>query len=144
MKRSAKFATGLAMASLLAGIAASGPAAARPGHHGGGGVGGGGGAAVGGPRLSGGAGFVRSGPSARIAPAIRPAAPSFAPGAVVRGGGKHGGGHHHHRRHVRGGVYFATPFYGYYDYDDCGWLRRRAIETGSRYWWRRYQECRDR
>jgi hypothetical protein len=23
----------------------------------------------------------------------------------------------------------------------CGWLRRRALDTGSRYWWRRYREC---
>jgi hypothetical protein len=29
--------------------------------------------------------------------------------------------------------------YGYYD--DCRWLRRKAIRTGSRYWWRRYHEC---
>ncbi len=30
---------------------------------------------------------------------------------------------------------------GYY-YGDCGWLKRRAAITGSRYWWRRYQLCR--
>jgi hypothetical protein len=24
---------------------------------------------------------------------------------------------------------------------DCGWLRRRALETGSRYWWRRFRDC---
>ncbi len=30
---------------------------------------------------------------------------------------------------------------GYY-YGDCGWLKRRAIETGSRVWWRRYERCR--
>lgn len=24
----------------------------------------------------------------------------------------------------------------------CGWLRERALETGSRYWWRRFRECR--
>lgn len=24
----------------------------------------------------------------------------------------------------------------------CSWLRRRAIITGSDYWWRRYQRCR--
>jgi len=24
----------------------------------------------------------------------------------------------------------------------CAWLRRRAIITGSRYWWRRYRWCR--
>jgi hypothetical protein len=27
---------------------------------------------------------------------------------------------------------------------DCGWLRRRAIETDSTYWWRRYRKCRGR
>jgi hypothetical protein len=25
----------------------------------------------------------------------------------------------------------------------CGWLRRRALETGSRYWWRQYRDCID-
>ncbi|MFM9848074.1 MAG: hypothetical protein ACKVP3_13045 [Hyphomicrobiaceae bacterium] len=25
----------------------------------------------------------------------------------------------------------------------CGWLHRRAIETGSEYWWDRYNDCRD-
>lgn len=24
----------------------------------------------------------------------------------------------------------------------CGWLRERALDTGSRYWWRRYRDCR--
>jgi hypothetical protein len=23
----------------------------------------------------------------------------------------------------------------------CGWLRRRALDTGSRFWWRRYRDC---
>lgn len=25
----------------------------------------------------------------------------------------------------------------------CAWLHRRAIETGSEYWWDRYNDCRD-
>jgi hypothetical protein len=25
----------------------------------------------------------------------------------------------------------------------CGWLHRRAIETGSEYWWDRYNDCRN-
>jgi hypothetical protein len=29
-----------------------------------------------------------------------------------------------------------------YGYDDCRWLRRRAIHTGSSYWWSRYHDCR--
>lgn len=27
-------------------------------------------------------------------------------------------------------------------YSGCEWLRRRAIVTGSAYWWRRYRICR--
>jgi hypothetical protein len=33
-------------------------------------------------------------------------------------------------------------FYNGYYYGDCSWLRRRAVETGSQYWWRRYRLCR--
>ena len=33
-------------------------------------------------------------------------------------------------------------FYDGYYYGDCSWLHRKAIETGSRYWWRRYRLCR--
>jgi hypothetical protein len=50
----------------------------------------------------------------------------------------HVGVHHfrHHRRFAFVGVY---P----YAYDgDCYWLRRRALNTGSSYWWRRYYACR--
>lgn len=25
----------------------------------------------------------------------------------------------------------------------CGWLHRRAVDTGSNYWWGRYTDCRD-
>jgi hypothetical protein len=35
---------------------------------------------------------------------------------------------------------FVGPVYG--GYRSCEWLRRRAIITGSRYWWRRYYLCR--
>ena len=34
----------------------------------------------------------------------------------------------------------ARPGYGYRA--GCGWLRQRALETGSRYWWRRFRDCR--
>jgi len=33
----------------------------------------------------------------------------------------------------------VVPGYGYRG--ECRWLRRRAVETGSRYWWRRYRDC---
>jgi hypothetical protein len=35
--------------------------------------------------------------------------------------------------------YFSDGYY----YGECSWLKRRAIETGSRIWWRRYERCRD-
>jgi hypothetical protein len=38
----------------------------------------------------------------------------------------------------RSGVYFATPVVVG---GSCAWLRVKAIDTGSRYWWRRYREC---
>jgi hypothetical protein len=31
------------------------------------------------------------------------------------------------------------PRFGYVS--DCAWLRRRALETGSPHWWRRYRAC---
>ena len=59
-------------------------------------------------------------------------------------GGPHmfAGSHHsfpfHHHRPVVG---FYPYYYSYY-YDDCSWLRRRALYTGSPYWWQRYETCR--
>ena len=51
----------------------------------------------------------------------------------------HGHGHWH-----RGWGFAAYPaFYGgdYYYGGGCGWLHRKAIATGSRYWWSRYEVC---
>jgi hypothetical protein len=42
------------------------------------------------------------------------------------------------RRHF-GYREFGGPRYGYGG--DCSWLRRRALDTGSGYWWRRYRDC---
>jgi hypothetical protein len=68
--------------------------------------------------------------------------------AIVRREGsrhfRHSNRHRSRRGHRHGGigVYVAPYDYHYYDYDySCEWLRRRAIETGSRYWWRRYRQC---
>jgi hypothetical protein len=50
--------------------------------------------------------------------------------------------HFHHGRRV-----FIAAGYPYYDddygygYGGCGWLYRRAVATGSSYWWHRYQAC---
>ena len=51
---------------------------------------------------------------------------------------KHFRGHKHFRRH--GHVYLYPHIY--YGGHSCGWLRHRAIVTGSPYWWRRYYRCR--
>ena len=54
-------------------------------------------------------------------------------------GGFHRGGHFGFRR----GLVFGGPvFYGYSYARGCGWLRHRALATGSHYWWRRYRACR--
>ena len=44
-----------------------------------------------------------------------------------------------HSRHFRRG---PVLFFGTSVHNDCYWLKRRAINSGSRYWWRRYNECR--
>ncbi|HEX5958590.1 MAG TPA: hypothetical protein VFY92_08035 [Hyphomicrobiaceae bacterium] len=86
------------------------------------------------------------------------------PADARRGHGFHGGGHHSggrhfshpsyhghhsyhrhyshrgHRRHR--GIFIGAPFYyGYGYYGSCSWLRRKALRTGSRYWWNRYEAC---
>lgn len=53
----------------------------------------------------------------------------------------HGNIHNRHRV-FRNGVWVwgYGPDYTAYG-DDCGWLRRQAIITGSPYWWSRYNAC---
>jgi hypothetical protein len=48
-----------------------------------------------------------------------------------------------HRHFRRGfvGVPLAYGAYYYSGYGSCSWLRYRALETGSRYWWSRYYDC---
>ena len=60
-------------------------------------------------------------------------------------GHRFSGGHFHHRhfhhRHFHHRHFHGGPvFYGYYG-DGCYWLRRRAVYSGSPYWWRRYRAC---
>ncbi len=48
----------------------------------------------------------------------------------------------------RGTRYVWGPGLAFYFYDgfyhgDCSWLRRKARETGSSYWRKRYAQCRD-
>ena len=56
------------------------------------------------------------------------------------------GGHHrhHHGHRGRGGVFVYGYPYDYYAYSDsCARLHRRALATGSSYWWNRYYDCID-
>jgi hypothetical protein len=62
------------------------------------------------------------------------------------GGGAHMGGRFHDGRFDRRGNFFFAPAYGYYDDgygygDGCYWLRRNALDSGSPYWWNRYNAC---
>jgi hypothetical protein len=53
--------------------------------------------------------------------------------------GRHHFAFRHHRHHR---VFAFAPYYYDYGYGDgCYWLKRRAIHTGSRYWWNRYYGC---
>jgi hypothetical protein len=100
---------------------------------------------MGGPRFGG----MSRGP--RVGGFSRGPGRSFYGGGGPRISGRHAGrhhGHHHHRKHhrrFRGYAFYGLPYvYAYSAYDDydCGYLRRRAVRTGSSYWWRRYEECR--
>ena len=48
-----------------------------------------------------------------------------------------------HRRHrvFVNGVWVWDWWPDYYTSNDCWWLRRQALITGSPYWWRRYNDC---
>ena len=43
------------------------------------------------------------------------------------------------RRHHHNRIFVAYSDYGYAN--DCYWLRRKALYTGSSYWWNRYYAC---
>jgi hypothetical protein len=49
----------------------------------------------------------------------------------------------HRGRHrvFRNGVWVWVYGPDYYSYNDCWWLRERALATGSPYWWSRYNYC---
>ena len=72
---------------------------------------------------------------------------SFAPSRFVGRSNFAGAGYIRHRHHRHFGRAFAigVPLaYGAYAYSyggGCSWLRYRALETGSRYWWSRYYDC---
>ncbi|MGL4397280.1 MAG: hypothetical protein ACRCS9_12125 [Hyphomicrobium sp.] len=95
---------------------------------------------------------IASGTAAQAAmPIAKPAISEKSAVVDVRHGGRHHfrGGHNmrrhhgfrhhgfrHHRRYWGPRIYIAPT------YNSCGWLKRRALNTGSRYWWNRYRDCR--
>ena len=52
-------------------------------------------------------------------------------------------------RHMDHPHFFFTPFFFgpriffHQDFDNCHWLFVRAEETGSRFWWNRFEQCRE-
>lgn len=69
-------------------------------------------------------------------------------GRSFRGiGHRHFGHRHYGHRHWRGGRWWWGPavgvgIYSGYAYSGCGYYYRKAVNTGSSYWWRRYRDCR--
>jgi hypothetical protein len=71
-------------------------------------------------------------------------------GGMNFSGRPHGYGYGYGRGHFRNRGFYGFggfPYYAYYGgygygYSECGWLKRRAIVTGSPYWWQRYEACR--
>jgi len=64
----------------------------------------------------------------------------------VHPGSQFSGNHRFHHRHFDRRIFIGGPAYYYYDdsygyTDGCYWLRRRALATGSPYWWSRYEAC---
>lgn len=65
------------------------------------------------------------------------------------GGHRHAGRHvHRHRfgRRFGPGIVVGVPLaaYGAYAYSaSCDWLHRKAVITGSPYWWYRFEACLD-
>ncbi len=153
------------IATAFAAVLIAAPAMAREGQGGDGGGGRGNGhaprAAGGAVKSGGGGGAVRNSAPRSVTPNIQRSSPNvvirqrstgggdraYVPsnrhvGSANRHGEHHGNrGGHHGTRYLWGGL----PFYFYdgYYHGDCGWLRRRAQATGSRYWWVRYRQCRE-
>ena len=83
---------------------------------------------------------------------VRHGGPHFGHGPRFHGPRFHGPrvyGHRGHFRHRHWGPRFWGPrywggpsIYLYSGHRGCYWLKRRAINTGSSYWWRRYNACR--
>jgi len=133
MRKTSLVAAAIASAAVLALSASHMPAAAQKGGQGGGGAR----VSGGGAHFSAGAAGIRSG--SRALGGARAFAGSGSRSYVNRGGGAR------HVRHVRGRpAYGYAPFVGGYAYGgSCDYYYRRALATGSSYWWSRYHDCID-
>lgn len=131
-----------ALATLFIASSTIEPAVAKSGGHGGGGGGGrsmGGGGGGGGKSFSGGGMKSFSGGGKSFSGGGKSF--SYGGSSKVYGYKSHGHHRHHHHRHSRVFLYGA-PYVDSYGYtDSCYWLRRRALATGSSYWWNRYYDC---
>jgi hypothetical protein len=91
---------------------------------------------MGGPKFYGGTKFY-GGPKVYAGPKVYS-------GANVYGGKIHHG-HKFARHHRYRFVGVPLAYYGYSNYayadNSCYWLRRRALDSGSSYWWNRYYAC---
>jgi hypothetical protein len=91
-------------------------------------------------RRGGGGGGFRSGGHSFAARSFSGRA--FAPSRFVgRPSFAYAGNRHRHFRRAFVGVPLAYGAYSYGYGGGCSWLRYRALETGSRYWWSRYYDC---
>lgn len=102
------------------------------------------------------ASFMFQGVTAQSASALNVPKPAVAEKqglTLVRHGHRHHWRHHGFRRHGyhrrwHGPRIYIGPSYGYRSYGyrsygySCRWLKRKALWTGSSYWWRRYNRCR--
>ncbi len=38
-------------------------------------------------------------------------------------------------------LYSGYGYHGYHGYKSCHWLKKKAWQTGSKYWWKKYYQC---
>lgn len=79
--------------------------------------------------------------SAEAAPLV-PAAQSLGQSAGSGVAQVHYGYRGHVHRRYWGPRVWGPRVQVYRGYEGCYWMKRRALNTGSRYWWRRYNACR--
>ena len=61
------------------------------------------------------------------------------PGGKYRWSGKYDNHYRYGHRRYGYNAWYGLPLYSYGS--GCGYLYRRAVETGSTYWWDRYRRC---